>query len=303
MMKVRNILMRVGVPALLAGIIVSCGGGGGGYGGSSMPPAAATIIRSASLNGAQAGTTATGIGRGAVVVTPTMDINGARDITGGITFTGLTGTPTAAHIHRLDGTAFLPLDLTVDTATGTIATATIPANTKLSANDYAELLAGYLYFNVHTPLPNGFPNGEIRGQITGTTGVTAGLATLNGAQETPPNASTATGQGTIVFDSASPYEILICYVTHNVTNTTVAHVHTGAPGQSGLPDVVNPLTQGTNIYTVPVATPRKQLTPQNVTDFSAGNTYFNVHSSNSICGSNGTSSCSGGEIRGQIAVQ
>ncbi len=295
MMKVRNILIRVGVPALLAGIIVSCGGGGGGYGGSSMPPAAATVIRSASLNGAQAGTTATGIGRGAVVVTPTMDINGARDITGGITFTGLTGAPTAAHIHRLDGTPFLPLDLASDNAT-----ATIPANTKLSTNDYAELLAGYLYFNVHTAQNLG---GEIRGQITGTTGVTAGLATLNGAQETPPNASTATGQGTIVFDSASPYEILICYVTHNVTNTTVAHVHTGAPGQSGLPDVVNPLTQGTNIYTVPVATPRKELTPQNVTDFSAGNTYFNVHSSNSICGSNGTSSCAGGEIRGQIAVQ
>ncbi len=295
MMKVRNILIRVGVPALLAGIIVSCGGGGGGYGGSSMPPAAATVIRSASLNGAQAGTTATGIGRGAVVVTPTMDINGARDITGGITFTGLTGAPTAAHIHRLDGTPFLPLDLASDNAT-----ATIPANTKLSTNDYAELLAGYLYFNVHTAQNLG---GEIRGQITGTTGVTAGLATLNGAQETPPNASTATGQGTIVFDSASPYEILICYVTHNVTNTTVAHVHTGAPGQNGLPDVVNPLTQGTNIYTVPVATPRKELTPQNVTDFSAGNTYFNVHSSNSICGSNGTSSCAGGEIRGQIAVQ
>jgi len=229
-----------------------------------------------------------------------MDINGRRDITGGITFTGLTSTPTAAHIHRLDGTPFLPLDLASDNAT-----ATIPANTKLSTNDYAELLAGYLYFNVHTPLPNGFPSGEIRGQITGTTGVTAGLATLNGAQETPANASTATGQGTIVFDSASPNAILICYVTHNVTNTTVAHVHSGAPGQSGLPNVVNPLTQGTNIYTAPVAIP--PALPTNVSahaaDINAGNTYFNVHSSNSICGTDGLSSCSGGEIRGQIAVQ
>ena len=299
MMNVRNILIGPVVSTLLAGIVVSCGGGGGGgYGGGSgsgMPAPASTVIRSASLNGAQAGTTATGIGRGAVVVNPTMDITGGRDITGGITFTGLSGAPSAAHIHRLDGTPFLPLDLASDNAT-----ATIPANTKLSNNDYAELLAGYLYFNVHTA-QNG--SGEIRGQITGTTGVTAGLASLNGAQETPPNASTAAGRGTIVFDSASPYEILICYVTHNVTNTTVAHVHTGAPGASGLPNVVNPLTQGTNIYTIPVTTPRTTLTTQNVTDFSAGNTYFNVHSSNSICGSNGTSSCSGGEIRGQIAVQ
>ena len=296
MTNVRNGLIGLIVSAVLVSV-GSCGGGSGGYGGGSSS-AAATVIRTASLDGAQAGTGAAGIGRGAVVVTPTMDINGRRDITGGITFTGLTSTPTAAHIHRLDGTPFLPLDLASDNAT-----ATIPANTKLSTNDYAELLAGYLYFNVHTPLPNGFPSGEIRGQITGTTGVTAGLATLNGAQETPANASTATGQGTIVFDSASPNAILICYVTHNVTNTTVAHVHSGAPGQSGLPNVVNPLTQGTNIYTVPVATPRKELTPQNVTDFSAGNTYFNVHSSNSICGTDGLSSCSGGEIRGQIAVQ
>lgn len=296
-MNVRNVLIAMIVSAVLAGV-ASCGGGGG----SDNSAPAATVIRSASLDGTQASTGAAGIGRGAVVVTPTMDINGGRDITGGITFTGLTGAPTAAHIHRLDGTPFLPLVLAADNAT-----ATIPPDTKLSTSDYAELLAGYLYFNVHTPLPNGFPNGEIRGQITGTTGVTAGLATLNGAQETPPNASTATGRGTIVFDSASPYEILICYVTHNVTNTTVAHVHTGAPGASGLANVVNPLTQGTNIYTVPVATPRKTLTPQNVTDFNAGNTYFNVHSSNTTADPTGPCAppidCTKGEIRGQIAVQ
>src|SRR3981189_746054 len=106
MMKIRDVLIGFVVSAVVVGV-ASCGGGGGG--GSSTPATAATIIRSASLHGAQAGTTATGICRGAVVVTPTMDISGARDITGGITFTGLTGTPTAAHIHRLDGTPFIPL--------------------------------------------------------------------------------------------------------------------------------------------------------------------------------------------------
>jgi hypothetical protein len=254
-----------------------------------MPAPAATVIRSASLNGAQAGTTATGTGRGAVVVTPTMDI------TGGITFTGLTGTPTAAHIHRLDGTPFLPLNLAADNAT-----ATIPADTKLSSADYAELLAGYLYFNVHTPLPNGFPNGEIRGQITGTTGVTAGLATLNGTQEVPASTSTATGRGTIVFDSTTR-EILICYVTHNVTNTTNAHIHTQAPGVSGGVSVpLFPQTANIQSPVVPAT-----LTQQNVTDLTAGNTYFNVHSSNPLCPNApaGAPSCSGGEIRGQIAVQ
>jgi hypothetical protein len=206
------------------------------------------------------------------------------EITGGITFTGLTGAATAAHIHQLDTNPFITLVLAADGAT-----ATIPAGTTLTSAQYAELLAGYLYFNVHTPLPNGFPNGEIRGQITGTTGVTAGLATLNGAQEVPTNASTATGRGTIVFDSTTG-AILICYATHSVVGTNVAHIHTGAPGISGLPNVVT-LTQGTNIYTAPVPT---TLTAQQVTDLTAGNTYFNVHSLPNF---------SGGEIRGQIAVQ
>jgi hypothetical protein len=291
MTNVRNILIGL-VCAFLAGIIVSCGGGGGGYGGGGggMPGPAATVIRSASLTGAQEvpPTGATGTGRGAVVVNPTT-----MEITGGTTFTGLTGAPTAAHIHRFDGTPFLPLNLAADNAT-----ATVPAGTVLSSADYAELLVGYLYFNVHTAAN---PNGEIRGQITGTTGVTAGLATLNSAQETPPGASTATGRGTIVFDSTT-HDILICYVTHNVTNTTVAHIHTGAPGVSGPADVVT-LTKGTNVYYAPTTPSPVTLTPTNVTNIDAGNTYFNVHSSNLLCGMAGNTSCAAGEIRGQIAIQ
>lgn len=218
---------------------------------------------------------ATGTGRGAVVVNPTT-----LEITGGITFTGLTGAPTGAHIHRADTNIAIGLVQAADNAT-----ATVPANTVLSSADYAELLAGTLYFNVHTAA-NG--NGEIRGQITGTTGVTAGLATLNGAQETPSNASAATGRGTIVFDSTTR-AILICYDTHNVAGANASHIHTGAPGVAGPADVVV-LTAGTNVYTAPVPT---TLTAQQVTDLSAGNTYFNVHSA----------TYAGGEIRGQIAVQ
>ena len=283
MMNVRNSLIGLIVSAALTGV-VSCGGGGGG--GSGTPAAPATVIRSASLNGAQAGTTATGTGRGAVVVNPTT-----MEITGGTTFTGLTAAPTAAHIHRLSGTPFLPLNLAADNAT-----ATVPAGTVLSSADYAELLAGYLYFNVHTPAS---PNGEIRGQITGTTGVTAGLATLNGAQENSTNVSTATGRGTIVFDLTTPHEILIGYVTHNVTGTTTnAHIHTGAPGVSGAANVLQ-LFQETNLWRAP--TPPAGLSDQAVTDMTAGNTYFNVHSSNNLCPP--AASCAAGEIRGQIAIQ
>jgi hypothetical protein len=283
MMNVRNILIGFVVSAVLVGV-ASCGGGGGGYN-APPPAAAANVIRSASLNGAQAGTTATGTGRGAVVVNPST-----MEITGGVTFTGLTGVPTGAHIHRLNTSIVVGLVQAADNAT-----ATVPAGTVLSSADYAELLAGYLYFNVHTAA-NG--NGEIRGQITGTTGVVAGLATLNGAQENSTNTSTATGRGTVVVDSTTR-EILIGYVTYTVTNETVAHIHTGAPGVSGPANVVT-LTLDTvnNIATTPQGA---FITAQNLTDLSAGNTYFNVHSSNNNCPP--AASCAAGEIRGQIVIQ
>jgi hypothetical protein len=283
MMNVRNILIGFVVSAVLVGV-ASCGGGGGGYN-APPPAAAANVIRSASLNGAQAGTTATGTGRGAVVVNPST-----MEITGGVTFTGLTGVPTGAHIHRLNTSIVVGLVQAADNAT-----ATVPAGTVLSSADYAELLAGYLYFNVHTAA-NG--NGEIRGQITGTTGVVAGLATLNGAQENSTNTSTATGRGTVVVDSTTR-EILIGYVTYTVTNETVAHIHTGAPGVSGPANVVT-LTLDTvnNIATAPQGA---IITAQNLTDLSAGNTYFNVHSSNNNCPP--AASCAAGEIRGQIVIQ
>jgi CHRD domain len=157
----------------------------------------------------------------------------------------------------------------------------------LSASDYAELLAGTLYFNVHT-VAN--VNGEIRGAITGTSGVSAGLATLNSSQEVPSNSSTAVGRGTILFDSATR-EILIAYATHNVTGANAAHIHTGAPGIGGGPaDVASLSAVGTTLYVAPGGA---TMSPTNVTNFTAGNAYFNIHSP----------TYPDGEIRGQIAVQ
>jgi len=240
------------------------------------------VIRSALINGAQAGTMATGTGAGGVVVDPTT-----KEITGGITFTGLTDVPTGAHIHRANTSIAIALVLAADNATATLPAGATPASGPvLSDADYAELLAGTLYFNVHTAAN---PGGEIRGQINIQDGVTTGLAALDGTQE--GNASAAVGRGTIMFDSATR-NILICYATHNVVGTTVAHIHTGAPGVSGPPDVVA-LRQGTNVYYAPTTPSPVTLTSTNVTNMSAGNTYFNVHS--------GT--FPNGEIRGQIAVQ
>jgi CHRD domain len=251
-----------------------------------------TVVRSAALSGANENpaNASTATGRGALVVNPTT-----KEVTGGISFTGLTPTAGGHHIHQapigsptLNGPVIIALTL----ATGG-GVATVPAGTVLTDAQYAAYLAGELYFNVHTTAN---PGGEIRGPITGTTGVTAGLATLNGAQENATNTSTATGRGTIVFDSTTR-EILIGYVTHDVSAATVAHIHTGAVGVSGPANVVT-LTQGTGIYTAPQGA---ILSAQSVADLSAGNTYFNVHSTNNSCPPAAT--CAAGEIRGQIAVQ
>jgi trimeric autotransporter adhesin len=281
----RNVLIGFFMVAVLTAA-ASCGGGSG-VGTTTFPG----VVRSATLTGAQENpsNTSTATGRGAVIVDQTT-----RGITGGITFSGLVNV-SGHHIHQApagqptqNGVVIVTLTLSPDGFS-----ATIPAGTILTPAQYTALLAGELYFNVHT---SGFVDGEIRGQINVHGGVTAGLASLNGAQEGSGNTSTATGRGTIVFDSTTR-QVLISYVTHNVSNSTVAHIHSGAPGVSGPANVVS-LLQGTNIYTAPNPT---ILTVQNVTDLNAGNTYFNIHSTNTNCPP--AANCAAGEIRGQIAVQ
>src|SRR6267154_3476926 len=199
------------------------------------------VIRSARLDGAQASTTATGTGLGGVIVNPTT-----RAITGGITFSGLTGNPTAAHIHRGDTTIAVGLTLASDNATGILLD-----NIALSPADYAELLAGTLYFNVHTTAN---PNGEIRGQINAQGGVVASLAPLGNTQEVPASQSTATGNGTVIVDAAphdaatQNHTVLITYIAHNVSNASAAHIHTSvkttAPTCAGGPTCNGPVILG-----------------------------------------------------------
>jgi hypothetical protein len=267
----------------------SVAGGTGTMGSSNVTNVAitcTTVVRAASLTGAQENPAnpSTATGRGAVTVNPTT-----KEITGGITFSGLT--PTAHHIHQAPtgnpgGNGGVVVGLTLATGGGA---ATVPAGTVLTDAQYAALLAGELYFNVHSAA---YPGGEIRGQITVRTGITAGLATLSGANESPANASTATGRGTLVVD-ATTREVLTGVVTFTGFTPTAHHIHqapAGTPTQNG--PVAIGLTLGTNglTATVPLGT---TLTAAQYTALLAGELYFNVHSA----------TYPGGEIRGQIGVQ
>lgn len=242
------------------------------------------VVRSANLSGANenpAVTTAAS-GRGSVVVNATT-----KAITGGVSFSGLTPSTGGHHIHQApagnptaNGPVIIGLVLAPDGRS-----AVVPAGTVLSDAQYAALVAGELYLNLHTAAN---PSGEIRGQLTVRGGVTTATAPLTGAQEVPPNNSTASGRGTLIFDT-STLDIIAAYNTHNVVGATVSHIHTGAPGTNGPANVVT-FRAGTNLFVAPAGS---KMTAQQVIDLNAGNLYFNVHSA----------TFPGGEIRGQVAVQ
>ncbi len=243
-----------------------------------------TVVRTATLLGSSESpaVVTTASGRGAVVVNPTT-----KEITGGISFAGLTPNAGGHHIHQApsgnaaaNGPVIIGLTLGPDGKT-----ASVPAGTKLTDAQYTALLAGELYMNVHSAAN---PGGEIRGQINLRGGVTAGLATLDAAQEVPVGTSTATGRGTIVFDNTTR-EVIVAYVTHSVSTPTIAHIHTGARGVSGPANVIT-FARGTNLFS---AASGAALTAQGAADVAAGNTYFNVHSS----------TVAAGEIRGQVVIQ
>jgi len=237
------------------------------------------------------------------VVNPTT-----MEITGGMTFSGLTPTAGGHHIHQApagnptgNGPVIIGLLLASDGVT-----AVVPPDTMLSQAQYNALLAGELYFNVHStnnlcpPAPD-CSAGEIRGQINVQGGTIAAVSSLTAAQEVPAGTSTATGKGTVVVDQATR-NILISYITHDVANATAAHIHSGlGPGTTGgvivgFPNLdTNFDGAGSNLAYPPAGS---QMTAQNVADFLINYLYFNVHSANNLCAP--AANCSAGEIRGNI---
>jgi CHRD domain-containing protein len=106
---------------------------------------------------------------------------------------------------------------------------------------------------------------------------------LVGAEETPPVTTTATGTGTITI--AADMSVSGSVKTTGIEGT-VAHIHTGAMGQSGPPIIT--FTKGADgTWMVPAGS---KLTDEQYAAFKAGNLYVNVHSADHKAG----------EIRGQL---
>jgi hypothetical protein len=106
---------------------------------------------------------------------------------------------------------------------------------------------------------------------------------LSGAEETPPVTTSASASGTIKIKKDKS-------VSGSVKSTgidgTVAHIHVGAPGQSGPPIIT--LTKGADgVWSVPEGS---TLTDEQYASYKAGNLYVNIHSAEH----------KPGEIRGQL---
>ena len=107
--------------------------------------------------------------------------------------------------------------------------------------------------------------------------------TLTGAEETPPVATSATGTGSIAI--AADKTVRGTIKTTGIEGT-VAHIHVGAPGQSGPPIIT--LDKGADgSWSVPAGS---KLTDEQYASFKAGQLYVNVHSAEHKAG----------EIRGQL---
>jgi hypothetical protein len=94
---------------------------------------------------------------------------------------------------------------------------------------------------------------------------------LTGAEETPPVTTSASGTGTITI--AADKSVSGTIKTTGIEGT-VAHIHVGAPGQSGPPIIT--LDKGADgVWSVPAGS---TLTDAQYASFKAGNLYVNVHS-------------------------
>ena len=94
---------------------------------------------------------------------------------------------------------------------------------------------------------------------------------LTGAEETPPVTTSASGTGTISI--AADKSISGTIKTSGIDGTA-AHLHVGAPGQSG-PPVITLDKSADGVWLVPAGS---KLTEEQYASFKAGQLYVNVHS-------------------------
>jgi hypothetical protein len=238
---------------------------GGEIRGQIVRPGEAVYVAQLSADQENPPTASTGTGLGEFLVDPT-----ALRVRYIVRTTGLSGAPTAAHIHT--GAAGTNGGVTVDFGA---ASATITGTRPITS--VGDLEGGRWYANVHTAAN---PGGEVRGQIL-RPGEQLYIGRMTGAQEVPPVTTTSTGSTAVILGADRDrltYDGAVTGFT-----PTMAHLHEGAMGATGgvvvTFDVTGMAFRGTAMPSAAV-----------ITALTAGNLYANAHSAANP----------GGEVRGQM---
>jgi hypothetical protein len=216
--------------------------------------------------------------RGAFTATASQDGTGAG-LSWSMTFDGLTGAATAAHIHVAPrgqpGPVVVPL----------CAPCTSPASgtANVDATVLAAIQTGGAYVNVHTDRNRG---GEIRGQV----GITAPLRTALGSRQEVPKPKGTVRRSTGSFIATVATEGTTGAVTWRLTfarltgPAVAAHIHIGRAGRAGPVAVAlcGPCRNGQRGSAV--------LNAATLAALEAGRGYVNIHTRRNPAG----------EIRGQL---
>jgi hypothetical protein len=190
-------------------------------------------------------------------------------------YEGLSGAPTAAHMHQgiagVNGPVIVPL---ANAGAGMLTGSQILTPAQATA-----LSSAGMYMNVHT-VAN--PGGEIRGQVV-TAASTRYVGNLSGTQEVPPVA-TAAGGTAVAFLHEPDNRVVYMVNGTGLVGVVAAHFHQGVAGSNG-PVIVN-FGSGSGTYCGVSA----RLTAAQVAAWKANGFYANIH----------TSTNPGGEVRGQM---
>ncbi len=214
--------------------------------------------------------------------TGTITVNIATGaVTGSVTVAGFTSTQTHIHDGFAGTTGPVLVGFNADGITPNRWNA--PNGGALTAAQVDRLLAGALYFNVHSAQ---FPGGELRAQLLPASTVVY-FADLSGLQELVEVPTAATGRGALTLNTVT--RLAQFYVnTTGVDDAIQAHLHRGAAGSNG--PVAVGFTRDPNVATRWFAS-NVTLTQADFDALQTAGTYFNVH----------TPANPGGEIRGQVA--
>lgn len=181
---------------------------------------------------------------------------------------------TAAHVHFGTAGTNGPILVTARTNGGQWC----GASDRLTDAETQAVQAEQVYVDIHT---SAYPNGEIRGQLRVDLG-SCFAAACNGAQEVPPNASTAIANARL---SVGPDDNITLSGTFAGAHLVAAHVHIGSPGIAG--PILFPVAWSN---TTGELTATYQATPTDVANLRAGLWYLNLH----------TAVFPSGEVRGQL---